>query len=175
MFVAHCILNQNAKIDRCARYPGTIRELAEYLIESDIGIVQMPCPELLALGLDRKAETSVTASVESEDTRVALRMNDSGAVEICARIAADVVYQVQEYARNGFEVTGILAINGSPTCGVETNWREDEEVPGPGVFIRCLHDRMQSNRISVPFRGIKAVDPQQAVTAARELASPKKT
>jgi hypothetical protein len=32
VFVAHCVLNQNAKIDRCARYPGAMRELAEYLV-----------------------------------------------------------------------------------------------------------------------------------------------
>ena len=34
MLVAHCLLNQNAKLDRCAFYPGAIREAALGLIDS---------------------------------------------------------------------------------------------------------------------------------------------
>ena len=42
ILVSHCILNQNAKIDRCAVYPGAIKEAAQLLIESGTGILQMP-------------------------------------------------------------------------------------------------------------------------------------
>ena len=56
ILVAHCVFNQNAKLDRCAHYPGPIKEAAEILLDSGIGIIQMPCPELLALGLDREVE-----------------------------------------------------------------------------------------------------------------------
>jgi hypothetical protein len=33
LLVAHCVLNQNARLDRCAHYPGAIREVAVLLIE----------------------------------------------------------------------------------------------------------------------------------------------
>ena len=53
ILVAQCILNQNAKIDGCAHYPGAIEGVAEVLIRSGCGIVQLPCPEVMHLGLDR--------------------------------------------------------------------------------------------------------------------------
>ena len=46
VLVAHCVLNQNARIDQCGRFPGAMGEVAQALIESDAGILQMPCPEL---------------------------------------------------------------------------------------------------------------------------------
>jgi predicted secreted protein len=169
VFVAHCVLNQNAKIDRCARYPGAMRELAEYLVESGLGIVQMPCPELFCLGLDRQADPRGEAMVESEDTRVALRMRASAAISICNLLAEDVAYQALEYQKNGFGVAGIIGINGSPTCGVETNWHENQEAPGPGVFVRALEERLLRGGTSVPIRGVKAADAQAAVSVATEL------
>ena len=170
MLVAHCVLNQNAKIDQCARYPGAMLELTGFLAESGLGIVQMPCPELMYLGLDRQANAGPAATVESEDTRVAFRMREGAAHAICNRLVENLAYQVQEYKKNGFEVAGIIGINGSPTCGVETNWYDGKEAPGPGVFIRALHKRLARDGVLVPIRGVKAADPQDAVAAAKQLA-----
>ncbi len=167
ILVAHCILNQNAKIDRCARYPGAMRELAGFLVESGVGIVQLPCPELLCLGLDREADPRRAGTVESEDTRVARRMRDGVATTFCDRLAEDIAVQVREYQQNGFEVLGVIGINGSPTCGVETNWSDDEESPGPGVFMQALQ-----KRVAAPVRGVKAANPQDAVVAAKALVAP---
>ena len=172
ILVAHCILNQNAKIDLCARYPGAMREVAEYLVASGAGIVQMPCPEMACLGLDREAEAQSLTTIESEDTRVARRMHEAAAGAVCRRLAEDVAGQVREYARHGFEVAGILGINGSPTCGVETNWWEGEEAAGPGVFIGHLAACLGAGGITLPARGIKAGDPAGAVAAAEELVKP---
>lgn len=53
MFVAHCVLNQNSISDGTACFPGCIPEIVDTLRAPDVGIVQMPCPELHCLGLDR--------------------------------------------------------------------------------------------------------------------------
>ena len=76
ILVAHCILNQNAKLDECAFYPGVIREITQLLVDSGMGIIQMPCPELMFLGLDRDVDLSTNPTVASEDTRIALRMEN---------------------------------------------------------------------------------------------------
>jgi predicted secreted protein len=172
VFVAHCLLNQNAKIDRCARYPGAMREIAEFLVRSGAGIVQMPCPELLHLGLDRQADPRLPSTIESEDTRVALRMRESAAASACGRLADDIVHQVREYLENGFEVLGIIGINGSPACGVETNWFANEEPPGPGVFIRALQERLLRHGVQLPARGVKATHPEAAISVAKQLVLP---
>ena len=165
LFVTHCILNQNAKIDCCAHYPGAMRELAHFLVDSGVGLIQLPCPELLALGLDRQADPTVPSTVESEDTRVATLMNHPASVDLCRRIAADVASQAEQYTRHGFSVVGCIGVNGSPTCGVETNWRDGEEAAGPGVLIGSL----QQSLPTLPLRGVKALQPDHAVAVAREL------
>jgi predicted secreted protein len=169
VLAAHCVLNQNAKIDRCAHYPGVIREVAQLLLESGVGIVQMACPELLYLGLDRQAEPGALVTIESEDTRVARRMAEAGGLELCRGIAEDLARQVEEYRKNGFEALGVIGVNGSPTCGVETGWSEDHEEPGPGVFIRELAAALGRRGISLPAHGIKAREPAQAVAAVAAL------
>jgi predicted secreted protein len=54
VFIAYCILNQNSISDGTASYPGYMKEILELLISYDLGIIQMPCPELHCLGLDRE-------------------------------------------------------------------------------------------------------------------------
>ena len=169
LLVAHCILNQNAKIDRCAYYPGIMREVAEALIEAGVGIIQMPCPELIYLGLDRQADREAPTSVESEDTRVAGRMAEEGGLACCRLFATALVNQVQAYQKFGFEVLGIVGINGSPTCGVETGWRNDQEVQGPGIFVQILREELGRQGISLPMRGVKGYEPRQAVAKLMEL------
>lgn len=55
IFVAHCILNQNARINKCAYSPSVINPVIQELIKRGIGIIQMPCPETQILGLGRGA------------------------------------------------------------------------------------------------------------------------
>jgi predicted secreted protein len=169
VLVAHCILNQNVKIDGCAYYPGVMREAAELLLASGCGIVQLACPELMHLGLDRQVERQSPRTIESEDTRVARLMTGSAGRLLCRRIAEHAVYQVQEYSRNGFEVVGMLGINGSPTCGVETIWSEGQEEQGRGVFIQELDRACQNLGLLLPTKGIKAANPREAVATATRM------
>ena len=169
LLVAHCVLNQNAKIDRCAYYPGVINEAVEALLASGVGVIQMPCPELLCLGLDRQAETGVATTVESEDTRVAQRMAEEENQAVCRALAQSLVFQVEQYQKNGFEVVGLLGINGSPTCGIETTWANDRDEQRPGIFIQSLNEACRAAGIVLLQRGIRAREPQRAVVAVREL------
>ncbi len=168
ILVCHCVLNQNAKLDQCAHYPGAIREVAELLVSGEAGIIQLPCPELLYLGLDRQADQSASPTVASEDTRIAKRMGEDKARELCRKIACETVYQIEEYRKNGFEVTGLIGINGSPTCGVETTWADGADVDGPGIFIRLLGEELAKRNISFNMAGIRANNPQSAARAVKK-------
>ncbi len=66
IFVAHCILNQNSISDGTAVFPGSINELLQLFMDMKIGIVQMPCPEFLCLGLDRGNTEGSKAPVVEE-------------------------------------------------------------------------------------------------------------
>ncbi len=169
IFVSHCILNQNAKIDGCAHYPGAIQGIADLIVRSGCGVVQMECPEVMHLGLDRQVVAGSERTIESEDTRVAQLMEAPAGRACCRDVASRVARQMEEYVRNGFSVVGVLGVNGSPTCGVETGWRADAEVAEPGVLIRELRVACEQRGLSVRVRGVKAKDPEGAMRAAQEV------
>ncbi len=169
LLVAHCILNQNAKIDRCAHFAGAVPEVVVRMIESGVGIIQMPCPELMFLGLDRQVDVDAPGTVETEDTRVGWLMAGEQGQAFCRHIVNDLLFQIEEYQKNGFEVVGLVGINGSPTCGVEISWFDDQESTEPGVFIRLLREALAAKNLDLPMRGIKVYEPDQALTAVKEL------
>ena len=53
IFLAHCLLNQNSISDGTAVYPAAFKDVLRLLMDNEIGVVQLPCPELCCLGLDR--------------------------------------------------------------------------------------------------------------------------
>ena len=169
VLVAHCVLNQSSKIDACAHYPGAIKEVTQILLDAGIGIIQMPCPELLCLGLDREVDVNTSRTVESEDTRVAELMRGEKSKFLCQAMLDTIVYQVEEYMKHGFQVVGLVGINGSPTCGVSTTWLEDREDQGRGIFIELLEKKLKDRSVSIDMVGIKARDMREAVAVVNRL------
>lgn len=169
LLVAHCILNQNSKIDFCAYYPGAILEAAQAILDSGVGIIQLPCPELLCLGLDRQADERESRTIESEDTRVAKLMKEKQSACLCQSIVDSIAYQIEEYNKHGFQIIGLLGVNGSPTCGIDTTWAEDREYEGLGVFIEMLQKEFHRKNMYIDMGGIKARDPQHAVETVKRL------
>ena len=137
-YLAHCLLNANAKVDEGARCPGVFTPLLALLREHGASIRQMPCPEL-AFGGTRR----FWAVREQYDTP-AFRAH-------CRRLAAPVAEQVRADLAAGSRVV-IIGIDGSPSMGVEltaaaADWGgrpdkpRDEDypvTPGPGLFTETL-------------------------------------
>lgn len=169
IFIAHCILNQNTKLDCCAHFPGAVKEVIELLIANDIGIIQMPCPEMLYLGLNRETDVSAKPTIEEEDTRIYERMLEKGSQALCEKIVNEVIYQIKDYQYNNFEVVGLIGINGSPTCGIETTWKQGKEINEKGVFIKMLVEELAKNHISVTMTGVKVYQINEALEAIKKL------
>jgi predicted secreted protein len=132
----------------------------------------MPCPELLYLGLDREVDQRTSHTVESEDTRVAKRMREEQSKFLCQSMVDCIVYQVEEYMKHGFTIVGLIGINGSPTCGINTTWADDQEFEGRGIFIEILEKALKDKGIFIHMVGITARDPKHAVAALERLFQP---
>ena len=91
-FVAHCILNQNSISDRTATYPGAIKEIVKVLCASNVGIVQMPCPELLCMGLDRGNIHGKDYPALVENTRIRAMMSRRSAVRKIRQLAYHICF-----------------------------------------------------------------------------------
>lgn len=132
VFIAHCLLNQNAISDGTAVRPAAFEQLAYALLEREIGIVQMPCPELCCLGLDRGDEAGGQRDVLEENTRIRAEMQKPRAHGRLTAIVEQVMWQIGEYHRHGFEILGVIGANRSPNCGVETTSAGNMETAGMG-------------------------------------------
>ncbi|MFC0875778.1 CD3072 family TudS-related putative desulfidase [Saccharicrinis sp. FJH2] len=169
ILLAHCIINQNAKSDGTASYGGTITELVDLINSIDIGIVQMPCPELHCLGLDRGDVNGSMRPVIEENSRIRNVIKQESSLKIIRGLIQSVVYQIEEYLKNGFEIKGVIGINRSPSCGVESTSMDNEEIAGQGVFIKELQKQFEKKEFQIPIVGIKVFEPENALTIVKNV------
>ena len=158
IFLAHCLLNQNAISDGTAEAPAAHRKILRTILDAQAGVVQMPCPELCCLGLDQGDVHGADRPVVEENTRIRRAMEEDGPRQKREALADLVAEQVQEYHKHGFQVLGIVGANRSPNCGVETTSDFDREVEGRGAFMDAIAQRLEAAGISVPMLGLKGSD-----------------
>ena len=125
LLVSHCILNQNTVIEGEARSLGAIPTALDWIHEEGLGVVQLPCPEFTFLGLERPPMT-----YEEYDNE-AYRIH-------CKKILKPVIEQLVEYKRCGYDITGILGIQSSPSCDMTR-----------GVFMEELKKLLKEKQIGI--------------------------
>lgn len=148
--VSHCIINQNSRVLGLAERSSVITEIAEFLSSGDIGIIQMPCPELTYAGILRRGQT------KDQYDNTMFRSH-------CEKIAEDIVSQIQEYLKCGTQTEIVIGVDGSPSCGVnETsmgnpceNMKRPKKTKGSGILIEELRSALEKRKISIPFHGIR--------------------
>jgi predicted secreted protein len=154
----HCIVNQNAKLEGLAGWPGMIDEVVDLVRESGAGILQMPCPEMLYEGIGR-----FDKSVE--------QYRCSAFRSICENIVREVTDQIENYIQWGYVVPVILGVDGSPSCGVNLtqsapewrglvagqNWKKLRSIQESGIFMEALQNELDHRNLKIPFLGILEV------------------
>ena len=139
VFVPHCILNQNVRALGKEKSNGTIREVVNFFAEAEIGIVQLPCPEVeFDGGLERKFKTK-----ENYNTEIYR--------EHCKEVSLEILKVIKKYLDKEYKVIGILGIEFSPTCGVYRIEDGKKIVPGKGILIEELESEMQRKNFQVPI------------------------
>ena len=142
IFISHCWLNINTRFPEGCASEGANVPLVKTLLDSGLGIIQMPCPEFECLGLEKWQYGELTG----DDLRACFRKH-----------AQVVVKQIKDYRALGFEIVGVLGMNPSPSCGVGiakgkgtmlgTN-RDTSEQPESGIFIEEMQQLLASEGIS---------------------------
>ena len=158
VLIAHCLINQNATSDGTAVYPAVFNDLITLLMQNNIGIVQMPCPELCCLGLDRGNPSGADSPVLVENTRIRSAMQQKEPNARLQKLIDYVMLQIYEYQKHGFKIMAIIGANRSPNCGVDTTSENNQEISGMGLFMSGIAKQLKEKAIEIPFIGIKASD-----------------
>jgi predicted secreted protein len=163
IFLTHCILNQNACVQGLAAYPAVVKPLVLKLLEGQVGLYQMPCPEVSYLGSQRWGH------VKEQYGNPMFRRH-------CRRLAEGICDQIQTYRDNHHEVLGVVFRDGSPTCGFKCAavsadakqvwggmvWNAcplQAFAPTKGVFVEELEQEMKTRGVGdVPLLSIPEVD-----------------
>ncbi|MGV8935775.1 MAG: hypothetical protein ACOH2J_01530 [Allorhizobium sp.] len=159
-YVAHCLMNQNAKVSEFARCAGVFSPLVDRLVKAGYELQQLPCPEMSHMGAVRW-----WASREQYDT--------PGYRRHCRSLAKGVVDLVSLHQGAGYDIV-IIGLDGSPSSGVrltstKATWggRPEGAVnggsdrrPGMGIWMEELKFEFEDRGQSFPRATGVAMDAQ---------------
>jgi uncharacterized protein YbbK (DUF523 family) len=182
VFMSHCILNENVRYLGGAGRRGSIDEVVDGFQAAGVGICQMPCPEQQAWG--GVAKRYLIPMYGSHGTvryclRHALTLVFVWRTRwVYAKLARRMVRDIADYARSGIEVTGVVGVGASPSCGVwhtldvprsleviarcqvasadarrfNTALMASARIDGEGYFIRALRLGLARRGLTIPFQ-----------------------
>ena len=104
LITCHCVLNANTKVYPLAAVGGVFSEAVAAYIDRGCGLFQLPCPELSYLGINRWGMT------REQYDHPNFRAH-------CRDILKYPLIQLQALVRAGYELVGIVGMDGSPNCG----------------------------------------------------------
>jgi predicted secreted protein len=128
ILVSHCIMNQNSVVFPLGRASGGFK-FVNNLLNDGIGVIQLPCPELRYLGIER------APMKKSEYDTKAYR-------NLCVELFMPVMEEIITYIKNDYNILGIMGINESPTCSI-TGAR--------GIFMEEVFNILHRNNLSLNY------------------------
>lgn len=167
LVVTHCILNRASKVERynieeINEEDDLRKELLKTVFEKDIELLQLPCPEFTIYGGRRWGH------VKDQFDNPFFRSH-------CKNILKPVIEQLIEYHTNKdkFEIVGIVAIDGSPSCGYNFTCKGNyggelggcsslkDKIKGvtleneSGVFVEELKKLLNDNNLNIAIKTLK--------------------
>ena len=155
--VIECLLNQNARDRDTAAYPALNSAVLALCEKHGVGLLQIPCPEIRLLGLnrDRPPGASIRACLETGEGQ-----------RCCREISEEIVVRMRAYLDQGVELLAVLGGNPeSPGCAVHASASVCISAPEQvldarsGILMQTLAEAMQAASIRAPLRGIRDYRP----------------
>jgi predicted secreted protein len=147
ILIPHCVLipgiNGNTNISR-----DELEEIIKVLLDSETGIVQLPCPHLSSIIAKNKGERSITTV---ENTLIKENKNNSYK-KLYRKILEPVITEIEEYKKQGVEIIGVIGIKGSPICNVGV--ANDIQNKNFGLFMKILIERLHEKSIKIVMANI---------------------
>ena len=155
----HCILNCNSKVEGLSEFKGSI-DLAKSFMDKGMGIIQLPCPEMILYGIKRWGHAR-----EKFDNMFYRKE--------AKKMLMPYIAQFEGYIKSGYDIKGIIAIDGSPSCGFNktcssykwygelsgcSNLNEKIDdialVDGRGIFMEVLINLLDEYGLEIPVYGL---------------------
>lgn len=159
IFVPFCLMAQAYQAQGIVKYEhkASIKPIMQLLIEKDINIIQMPCPESLSVeGLIRSPK-----GISKYDTK---DFNN-----LCEELATNVFKNIKQLIVAKYEIIAILGIEQSPSCCVNYIYTNKGMENRKGLFIDKLANMLEINNINIPIIGINRKYIQKSLVKLNKL------
>lgn len=168
LVVPHCILNTAAKVisynqEEINTESTNREELLNYVRKNNIQLLQLPCPEFILYGSKRWGHVKDQFNHPFFRKQVRIMLEP-------------IIMQLKEYTSypEHFQLLGIIAIDGSPSCGYYKTCRGDwgGELAGcpdlhknineismsnePGVFMEELVSFLEKENLYIPITDLSS-------------------
>jgi predicted secreted protein len=154
VFVPFCLLNRGVVAEGLAReYPAIVKPVIMELIDRDMNIVQMPCPELHFSSFEESLKRSPKLKKDYDTPEFRA---------LCRRLGSQTADIVEGFVKADYRVKCILGIEYSPSCAVRLVFRsrtatystEGYTVHESGIFFEELKQILTSRGLDIPLVGI---------------------
>jgi len=161
--VSFCLLCQSFQAEGIVRnYPAVVSPVIQVLLDRNVNILQMPCPESLYGGLE-KGLGREPKSYKKYDTQQ-FRQH-------CRTFAEQTLLTARALVCHGFEIAAVLGVEFSPSCAVNYQY-EGRTVHRKGIYFELLEQLFEAEGITTRFIGVNRRGTQPAVRELHELLEP---
>ena len=151
ILIAHCLLAKGF----VNSFSNEMSEITRILLDSETGIIQMPCPHLFSLV---NGDTQKNASGNVKNSCYAgffEEMKNGNPEDLYSGIIDSLVMQITEYKHHNISISGIIGVKNSPICGVNNQIVKNKLPKKHGIFMDLLNKRLKDKKITINMTDIE--------------------
>jgi predicted secreted protein len=165
ILIAQCLVNPYCRVHLLGQNFPLSHELMDYLMSKRVGVIQYPCPETTAMGLQRNPQG------RQQYDNIFFRQH-------CKDLLKVPMLMVREFIKNKYRLVAFIGLENSPTCGIhwgrhKVNRYQTEspvpvEHPGPdepvlmGIMAEILSEELALENLHVPFLEFPTQEPPES-------------
>lgn len=163
--IAQCLVNPYCRVHLLGQNFPLSHELMDYLMSKRVGVVQYPCPETTAMGLQRNPQG------RQQYDNIFFRQH-------CKDLLKVPMLMVREFIKNRYRLVAFIGLENSPTCGIhwgrhkvnryQTESPVPAETPDPddpvlmGIMAEILSEELAQEKLRVPFLEFPTQEPPES-------------
>jgi len=163
--IAQCLVNPYCRVHLLGQNFPLSHELMDYLMSKRVGVIQYPCPETTAMGLQRNPQG------RQQYDNIFFRQH-------CKELLKVPMLMVREFIKNKYRLVAFIGLENSPTCGIhwgrhkvnryQTESPVPAENPDPedpvlmGIMAEILSEELAEENIQAPFLEFPTQEPPES-------------
>ncbi len=146
VFAPGCMLCPSFQVDPSEKNMAWPKEIVPFLLQNNIGIIPMPCPEI-SFGGYIEGAARLPHGVTYYEKQI-------GFVEHCGLLGSNVAHQIHELSQAGFHILAVIGIERSPTCAASFLRTQKGTEKRQGIFMSVISRELEEMRLNIPIVGI---------------------